>query len=100
MNPYRTERQCTVGSAIGIALVILAIVAGVAAIFVFPQILESIVWILIVIAAVIMVIGLGLALISGLMVLPMYAKKGVEYQTDMSYSIDDVNGVDGKMEKE
>lgn len=100
MNPYRTERQSTVGSAIGIALVILAIVAGVAAIFVFPQILESIVWILIVIAAVIMVIGLGLALISGLMVLPMYAKKGVEYQTDMSYSIDDVNGVDGKMEKE
>ena len=100
MNPYRTERQSTVGSAIGIALVILAIVAGVAAIFVFPQILESIVWILIVIAAVIMVIGLGLALISGLMVLPMYAMKGVEYQTDMSYSIDDVNGVDGKMEKE
>ena len=100
MNPYRTERQSTVGSAIGIALVIIAIVAGVAAIFVFPQILESIVWILIVIAAVIMVIGLGLALISGLMVLPMYAKKGVEYQTDMSYSIDDVNGVDGKMEKE
>ena len=100
MNPYRTERQSTVGSAIGIALVILAIVAGVAAIFVLPQILESIVWILIVIAAVIMVIGLGLALISGLMVLPMYAKKGVEYQTDMSYSIDDVNGVDGKMEKE
>lgn len=98
MNPYKTERQSTVGAAFGFLLIGVAIVGAIALICIYPEILDSIVWICVVIGGAVLLVCAGIAIIAALLVLPMYAKKGVEYQTDISYSLDDVEDVNGKME--
>lgn len=98
MNPYSTTRKSTLGSAIGFLLIGIAIVGAVALMIAFPQIVDSIVWICVVIGAAILLVCLGIAILSGLLVLPMYVKKGEEYQINVSYDLDDVKDVSGKME--
>ncbi|MBE6517747.1 MAG: hypothetical protein E7Z67_06140 [Thermoplasmata archaeon] len=97
MNPSKTERQSTVGAAIGILLIVVAIVGAIVVLVMNPEILDSIVWALVIIGGAILVVALGITLVAMFLILPMYAKKGVVYQTDMSYGVDDVQGVDGKM---
>lgn len=98
MTPSRIERKSTVGAALGFVLIGLAIAAVVVLMAMFPQVFESVVWIILVIVMALAVIVVGIALIMGLLALPMYAAKGVECQTDMSYDLDDVKDVKGSME--
>ncbi len=98
MNPYRTERQSTVGAAFGFLLIGVAIVGVIVLLCMYPQILDSLALTFFVICCAILLVVIGIGIVSALLVLPMYAKKGVEYQTNISYSIDDVKDVSGKME--
>lgn len=98
MTPYKTERQSTVGAAFGILIILAAIIGAIVAMVIFPQVLESVMWGIIIIVGAIVLVCVGIFLVAMFLIVPMYAKKGVEYQTGISYDIDDVEAVDGKME--
>ena len=98
MDPNKKAKESTKGSALGFLLVGVAIVAVIAAIILIPNLFENLVLALLIIVVAIALIAIGIALLAGILAIPMYAMKGAEYQTDMSYDIDDVKEVDGKME--
>ena len=98
MDPSKTERKSTVGAVFGFILIGVAVIEAIALLVSFPQILENLVMVCIVIGGAITLIAIGIGLVALFLTLPMYAKKGVEYQTDISYNLDDVKDVDGKME--
>lgn len=98
MTPSSTKRESTFGAAIGFLLLAVAVVGLIASIFLFPQVFENVLWAIIIVVGALILIGAGIALISFLLIIPMYAKKGVEYQTNVSYDLDDVKDVSGKME--
>lgn len=87
------------GAAFGFLLIIAAIVAFIAALFIFPSFLEGVVWTTIIIVAGIIILFAGIALVAMFLIIPMYVHKGVEYQTGISYDIDDVKPVKDEMEK-
>ena len=100
MDPNRTEKRSTTGSAIGILLIVLALIACAAVLVIYPNVLENILVAGLIIIAAVAVIAIGVALFAGLLAVPMYAKKGEVYQTDMSYSVDDVEEVKGTVEED
>lgn len=100
MNPGGIEKRSTVGSAVGIAAVGLVIIAAVAAISLIPGLLKNVILVSIIIGIAIVLICVIIALIAGVISLPMYAYKGETYQSSASYSIDDVKSVSEKKDPE
>ena len=86
-----TVRAGTGKSALMMLLVVVVIAAAIAALFLIPGALESIVWILVIIAIVAIAAIIFICMV--VLAVPMYVAKGEEYQTDVSYSIDDVESV-------
>ena len=96
MDPSKTQKNSTVLSAFGFVGVVAVIIAAIAAIFLIPGALENLIIVCAIIIMALAVICVIIAIATGLIALPMYAHKGEEYQTDMSYSIDDVHSVSEK----
>ena len=88
-----TKRASTKKSGLMILLTIVIIAAAVAALFLIPGALESVVIVLVVILIAIAAIAVVIFVFSVLLTVPMYMAKGEEYQTDIDYSIDDVKPV-------
>ena len=88
-----TVRAGTGRSALMMVLVVVVIAAAIAALFLIPGALESIVWILVIIGIAIAAIAAIIFICMVVLAVPMYVAKGEEYQTDVSYSIDDVESV-------
>ncbi len=98
MDPSRVEKQSTVKSGILLIVLFVLIVAAAVAVAMNPDILENIAVVIVLIVLGLAVIAVVIAIFAGLLAIPMYMKKGVEVQTDYSYSLDDVKEVDGSME--
>ncbi len=88
-----TVRAGTGKSALMMLLVVVVIAAAIAALLLIPGALESIVWILVIIGIAIVAIAAIIFICMVVLAVPMYVAKGEEYQTDVSYSIDDVESV-------
>ena len=80
-------------SALMMVLVVAIIAAAIAALFLIPGALESLVIVIAVIAIAIVAIAAVIFLCMVVLAVPMYVAKGEEYQTEISYSIDDVESV-------
>ena len=80
-------------SALMMVLVVAIIAAAIAALFLIPGALESLVIVIAVIAIAIVAIVAVIFLCMVVLAVPMYVAKGEEYQTDISYSLDDVESV-------
>ena len=80
-------------SALMMVLVVAIIAAAIAALSLIPGALESLVIVIAVIAIAIVAIAAVIFLCMVVLAVPMYVAKGEEYQTDISYSIDDVESV-------
>ena len=88
-----TKREGTGKSALMMVLVAAIVVAAIAALFLIPGALDSVMMVLIVIAIAIAAIVAVVFICMVVLAVPMYVAKGEEYQTDISYSIDDVESV-------
>ena len=80
-------------SALMMLLVVVIIGVAIAALFLIPGALESLVWVLVIIGIAIAAIVAVIFVFMVILAVPMYVAKGEEYQTDISYSIDDVQSV-------
>ena len=80
-------------SALMMVLVAAIIIAAIAALFLIPGALESVMIVIAVIAIAIVAIVAVVFLCMVVLAVPMYVAKGEEYQTDISYSLDDVESV-------
>ena len=80
-------------SALMMLLVVVIIGAAIAALFLIPGAIESVVWILVIIGIAIAAVVAVIFVFMVILAVPMYVAKGEEYQTDISYSIDDVQSV-------
>ncbi len=96
MDPNATKTNSTVKSAIGLLVIVLAIIAVIVFFAMNPALLSNILYVILAIVGVIIVIAIVIAVIMAISAVPIYAKKGETYQTDMSYNVDDVKAVDGK----
>ena len=88
-----TVKAGTGKSALMMLLVVVIIAAAVAALFLIPGALESVAIVLLVIGIAIVAIAAVIFVCMVVLAVPMYVAKGEEYQTDISYSIDDVESV-------
>ena len=88
-----TVRVGTGKSALMMVLIVAVIAAAIAALFLIPGVLESLVWILIIIGIAIAAIAAIIFVCMVVLAVPMYVAKGEEYQTDISYDLDDVKPV-------
>ena len=88
-----TKREGTGKSALMMLLVAAIVIAAIAALFLIPGALDSVMMVLIVIAIAIAAIVAVVFICMVVLAVPMYVAKGEEYQTDISYSIDDVESV-------
>ena len=88
-----TKKAGTGKSALMMVLVAAIIIAAIAALFLIPSALESVMIVIAVIAIAIVAIVAVVFLCMVVLAVPMYVAKGEEYQTDISYSIDDVESV-------
>ena len=93
MNMVEVKREGTGKSALMMLLVVVIIAAAAAALFLIPGALESLVWVLVIIGIAIAAIVAIIFIFMVILAVPMYVAKGEEYQTDISYSIDDVESV-------
>ena len=98
MDPNQVERKSTVVSGIILILLLALIIAASVALFMNPDLLENIAYVALMIFLVIAAIAVIILVFAGILAIPMYMKKGVEVQTNMSYDLDDVKEVDGSME--
>ena len=80
-------------SALMMLLVGVIIGAAIAALFLIPGALESVIWVLVIIGIAIAAVAAVIFVFMVILAVPMYVAKGEEYQTDISYSIDDVESV-------
>ena len=80
-------------SALMMVLVAVIIIAALAALFLIPGALESVMIIIAVIAIAVLAIAAVIFLCMVVLAVPMYAAKGEEYQTGISYDLDDVKSV-------
>jgi uncharacterized membrane protein len=69
------------------------IAAAIAALFLIPGAIDSVVWILVIIGIAIVAVVAVIFVFMVILAVPMYVAKGEEYQTDISYSVDDVESV-------
>lgn len=81
---------------IAIALIAGAIAGAVYVFSTYPDVLQNTLLVIAVLAGVVLVIGVAIAILAFIVAIPYFAR-GREIQTDMSYDIDDVQEVDGKM---
>ena len=88
-----TKREGTGKSALMMVLVVAIIAAAIAALFLVPGALESLIWILVIIGIAIVAVVAVIFVFMVILAVPMYVAKGEEYQTGISYSIDDVESV-------
>ena len=88
-----TVRVGTGKSALMMVLIVAVIAAAIAALFLIPGVLESLMWILIIIGIAIAAIAAIIFVCMVVLAVPMYVAKGEEYQTDISYDLDDVKPV-------
>jgi len=95
-----TGRNSTLGSALGILLLAALIVAIAVFVATNPTILESLVYLAFIAAAVFVMIVVIVYLAAVLLALPYYAAKGETYQTGASYDLDDVEPVKEKDSRE
>ena len=98
MDPNQVERKSTVVSGIVLILLFVLIIAAAVALAMNPELLENIAYVILMIILVIAAIAVIIMVFAGILAIPMYMKKGVEVQTNMSYDLDDVKEVDGSME--
>ena len=80
-------------SALMMLLVVAVIAAAIAALFLIPGAIDSVVWILAIIGIAIVAVAAVIFVFMVILAVPMYVAKGEEYQTDISYSVDDVGSV-------
>ena len=80
-------------SALMMVLVVAVIAAAIAALFLIPNAFENIMIVLAVIAIAIVIIAAVIFVFMVILAVPMYVAKGEEYQTNVSYSLDDVESV-------
>ena len=88
-----TKRESTGKSALMMVLVVAIVAAAIAALFLIPGVLESVIWILVIIGIAIVAVVAVVFVFMVILAVPMYVAKGEEYQTDISYSIDDIESV-------
>ena len=98
MDPNKVETQSTVKSGIWMLVLLAVFIAAIVLVVLNPSVLESIAIVIALIFLGIVVIAVIIAIFAGLISIPMYMKRGVQVQTDYSYSLDDVKEVDGSME--
>ena len=98
MDPNQVERKSTVVSGIILIFLFVLIIAAAVALAMNPELLENIAYVILMIFLVIAAIVVIVLVFAGILAIPMYMKKGVEVQTNMSYDLDDVKEVDGSME--
>ena len=98
MDPNQVERKSTAVSGLILILLLALIIAAAVALFMNPDLLENIAYVILMIFLVIAAIVVIILVFAGILAIPMYMKKGVEVQTNMSYSLDDVKEFDGSME--
>ena len=80
-------------SALMMLLVVVIIGVAIAALFLIPGALESVIWVLVIIGIAIAAVVAVIFVFMVILAVPMYVAKGEEYQTGISYSIDDVESV-------
>ena len=80
-------------SALMMVLIVVIIAAAIAALFLIPGALESVLIVLAVIAIAIVAIAAVIFICMVVLAVPMYVAKGEEYQTNISYDLDDVKSV-------
>lgn len=94
------NRQSTKGSGLVLLVLVLAIIGLVALIAYYfmnnPDAINMVLYVIALVILAIIVIGIIVALAAGLLAIPFYMKKGVQYQTGMEYHIEDVEAVKGK----
>ena len=88
-----TKRAGTGKSALMMVLVAAIIIAAIAALFLIPGALETTVIVIAIIAIAIVAIAAVVYICMVVLAVPMYVAKGEEYQTDISYNLDDVQSV-------
>lgn len=94
-NSIRTER--TTGSGLfllSLIIVVIAVIGIVAWVFVtYPDVLENVVYAILIIIGAILVIAVAIWILAAVLAIPFYIKKGESYQDDVSYDLDDVSPV-------
>ena len=80
-------------SALMMLRVVVIIGAAIAALFLIPGAIESVIWVLVIIGIAIAAVVAVIFVFMVILAVPMYVAKGEEYQTDISYNIDDVQSV-------
>lgn len=80
-------------SALMLVLIIAVIIAAAAAIVLIPGVLENLAWVALIVMVAIAVIAAVIWLCMIVLAIPMYAMKGEQYQTGISYDLDDVKPV-------
>ena len=88
-----TKVDRTGKSALMMILVAVIIAAAIAALFLIPGALETTVMVIAIIGIAIVAIVAVIYICMIVLAVPMYVAKGAEYQTDISYSLDDVESV-------
>ena len=88
-----TKKAKTTGSAIMLVLVPVVIIAAIALLFLIPGALDTVAWIIALVLIAIVAVAVVVFVFMVILAVPMYVAKGEEYQTDISYSIDDVESV-------
>ncbi|MDD2626514.1 MAG: hypothetical protein WCQ63_00985 [Methanomethylophilus sp.] len=89
----RMEKRSVRVSAVGVAALVVLLIAVVAAFFVYPSLVDVVVWAVLIIFLVILVIVVAYFLIAAIVAVPMYASKGEQVQKGAAYSLDDVKSV-------
>lgn len=88
-----TVRKSTTGSAIVLLLIVVCLIAGAVYLCLNPDLLEGILYILVIAVLVIAAIIVVGYLIVAILAVPYYAMKGEETQTGATYNLDDVESV-------
>ena len=87
-------------SAAGLLLIAVGTIAVIAAValllFYNPDVLQNLLWILLIVIAAIVVIAIVVWIAMALLAIPMYAMRGEQYQENVDYSLDDVESVKEK----
>ncbi len=92
-----TRRDSTAKSAVGFAVIAVAIVAVIAAFALNPSLLEDVAVAAAIVIVSVAVIILAIYFIVAIAAIPLYAYKGETTQTDKSYDLGGVRPVEGKI---
>ncbi len=100
MTADNIKRNSTALSGVGLLVIVVGIIAAIAAVaFIFityPEVLENVLYAILIIIGVIIVIAVVIWIIVALAAVPMYMIKGEEFQDGSSYNIDNLQPVGDK----